>query len=232
MKRSFATPVILLLIIIISNGIGQPIYAEKGTAIFEKIESDQNDLIIQDVRLKVQYKNRFVLLEELIQEGQTAEEARTFPQIENGSTIHVNATYSTVIGKSNSIVIREFSVMVFEVTNESFSTEVGVSRYNYNNPEELVLKPNSSKSEFININSLKLPIYTNYKFVFRVQYHIYRGNEAPQDSYYNQNMTFELIKSYPTPPYFLIYAFYAISIIFIALIAVGLYGDRKYKITS
>ncbi|MFX1515244.1 MAG: hypothetical protein ACFFC6_02980, partial [Promethearchaeota archaeon] len=55
------------------------------------------------------------------------------------------------------------------------------------------------------------------------------GNETVLDTYYSRNITFELVKSYPTPPYIIIYAFFGGLIVLLALIIFGLYGDRKYK---
>ena len=68
-----------------------------------------------------------------------------------------------------------------------------------------------------------------YKFVFRVQYHIHDKDVTEKNSYYFRNITFELIRSYPIPPYIIIYAFFGVVIMLIALVVFGLYGDRKYK---
>ena len=175
MKKLLANTGILILIILITTGI-KPSYqsiADPSTPIM-KVGSEDSDIIIKKVDLRVLVDNGFMPLEDLVLEGQTAEEASTFPRIVNGSTVKVNATYSTLIGGSDSFVIREFVIMVFDNVNDSVSFEVGVSRYRFVNPEEFILKPNSSKTEVITIDSISLPDFTAYKFVFRVQYHIYQ----------------------------------------------------------
>jgi hypothetical protein len=42
-------------------------------------------------------------------------------------------------------------------------------------------------------------------------------------------MTFEFIPGFPPPPEILLYLFFFVGFVFVALVAIGIYGDRKYK---
>ena len=63
----------------------------------------------------------------------------------------------------------------------------------------------------------------------RISDHIHDGDLTEQYSYYHRNITFELVKSYPVPPYIIIYAFFGVFLILLVLVIFGLYGDRKYQ---
>jgi len=231
MKKLFVQATILIVIIAIFIGISTFISPFNIRASPNNNESGTELIVIEKVNLEAKKSNRYVVLEELIAEGQNPEEGTTFPQLVNKSTLRINTTYSTIIGRNESLVIHEFAIDVYEIVsggNHTFIKTVGLVNYYYQSPEDLILQPNSSKSEAVPIDSLELPTLGTYKFVFRVQYHVYQGDELPLDSYFAQNMTFELVKSYPTPPYIIIYAFYFVCIILIIFIILGLYGRRKW----
>ncbi|MFX0184392.1 MAG: hypothetical protein ACFE95_15025 [Candidatus Hodarchaeota archaeon] len=231
MKKLFIQATILIIIIAIFSGSFAFVSPFNVRASPNNNESGTKLIVIEKVNLEVKKSNRYVVLEELIAEGQNPEEGTTFPQLVNRTSLRINTTYSTIIGRNESLVIHEFAIDVYEIIsggNHTFTKNVGLVTYYYQNPEDLILQPNSSKSEAIYIDSLELPTLGTYKFVFRVQFHIYQGDELPLDSYFAQNMTFELVKSYPTPPYIIIYAFYFVSILLIIFIILGLYGRRKW----
>lgn len=231
MKKLFVQATILIVIIVIFIGISTFVSPFNVRASPNNNESGTELIGIEKVNLEVKKSNRYVVLEELIAEGQNPEEGTTFPQLVNKSALRINTTYSTIIGRNESLVIHEFAIDVYEIVsggNHTFTKTVGLVNYYYQSPEDLILQPNSSKSEAVHIDSLELPTLGTYKFVFRVQYHVYQGDELPLDIYFAQNMTFELVKSYPIPPYIIVYAFYFVSIILIIFIVLGLYGRRKW----
>ncbi|MFX0172202.1 MAG: hypothetical protein ACFE9L_09795 [Candidatus Hodarchaeota archaeon] len=232
MKKLIAQITIILLIIAIFHKNPNFITPINVQALPSNDESGTKLIIVEKVNLEVKKGNQFVILEELIAEGQNPEEGASFPQLVNRSTIRINATYSTIIGNTESLVIHEFAIDVYEVIigeAHNFNKTVGLVEYYSQEPADLILPPNSSKSEDISIDSLELSSYGTYKFVFRVQYHVLQSDGTILTTYFPQNLTFELVKSYPSPPYVIIYAFYFVSAIFIALIAFGIYGSRKYK---
>lgn len=205
-----------------------------------RFSSNKEPLVINEVNIEVKVNNKFVPLEELISEAVSPEFKDPLPQILNKSLLHINASYSTIIGRTEKLAIHKFSVDVYSVTSGedilNYSAPLAFY-YDTNDPPdpryntiEFVLGPNSSKSEDTTVH-LELRSFGVYKFVFRVQYHVFGGNETVFDTYYNRNITFELVKSYPTPPYVIIYAFFGGLIVLLALIIFGLYGDRKYKQT-
>lgn len=231
---------ILLLIITISSGFGQqhsvfPVAIKSSP---NTVNASNDLLIIDVVNIEAKVQNRFVPLDDLISEALNPEfQEYPLPQLVNKTSLRINASYSTVIGSSVSLVIHHFAVDVYRVISGEKDTlnrtAVLSLYYNPDDPKlnliEFILEPNSTKSEVVIVPSLDLIRYGIYKFVFRVQYHIYRGDETPVDSFYHQNITFSLIKSYPTPPVVIIYAFIGVLFIFLALVIFGLYGDRKYR---
>jgi hypothetical protein len=203
-----------------------------------KAQSESPLIEIREVNLEVEKDGEFVELEKLTLDEPTTGQTILTPQVVNNSKLRVNASYSTIIGNEESIVIHSFSVEVYEVlTGESDNlTTVAPdieksmrSEYEEDNPEELVLPPNSSKSELLHIPYLALPTYGNYKFAFKVEYHVYGGDRLSKMVYFAKNMSFEFVESLPEPPYVLYFLFYTISIVFIAFVALGVYGSRRYK---
>ena len=241
MIKLFVKAMILLIIISISSGFNHSNSSTAVTASLNSSNSNGNLLIIDEVNIEAKVKNRFVPLDKLISETPTiiseTEVQNPLPQILNNTSFRFNASYSTVIGHSQSLVIHHFALDIYRVISgekhELNQTSLLSLYYDPNDPQsnlmEFVLEPNSSKSEALIFPSLELISYGIYKFVFRVQYHVYQGASSPVESYYNRNITFELIESYPTPPYIILYAFYIVLFIFVALIVFGKYGDRKYQ---
>lgn len=238
MRKIFAYSLLCLIVFSIFSGssISFPKnLVQTPPSFFINAEDEEPLVIIHEINLEIKVNDKFVVLDELIPEVQNPEEGGTPPQIVNKSTIKVNATYSLSYGRSESIVIRQFAIDIYEVISgeqDKLNKTVGIVNYRYQSPEDLILKPNSSKSELVIVNSLSLPAYATYKFVFRVQYHIYKGEQLPKDSLFPQNMTFELIAAYPSPPYFILFIFYFVCVIFIALVVLGIYGNLRYKGTE
>jgi len=232
MVRHVIQNTLIISVILLSLGIMPSAPTEMMKLNTIAAQSESPSIIIQQVNLEVEKDGEYYILEELvIEEPTTGEQLRT-PQFLNKSSIRINATYSTVIGDSKDIVIHFFAVEVYEVIigeNDNISTVAGISPYEYNNPEDLVLPPNSSKSEIIDIPSLILPAFGNFKFVFRVQYHILDGDMTPKNAYFAQNMSFELVESLPEPPYAILIVFYMVAFVLIAFVVLGIYGNRKYK---
>ncbi|MFX0015209.1 MAG: hypothetical protein ACFFB2_10445 [Promethearchaeota archaeon] len=236
--KSKAFSLSLLLIIVISCGLnhpGAPIAVKASTT---KPNTNGGRLVIDLVNIEAKVQNKFVSLEELISEAPSPEfQENPLPQLLNGTSLRINASYSTAIGDSIRLAIHEFAVDIYTVIsgeNDILNRTIVLSLYY--DPEntkyniiDFVLQPNSSKSEVVTVPALELVTYGIYKFVFRVKYHIYQGDEREQIAYYYRNVTFELVRSYPTPPYILVYLFFGFLIIFIALILFGKYGDRRYK---
>ena len=232
MVRYVAQTIIILLVIMLSVGV----YPSTQTEIMKintvEAQSESPLIIIQQVNLEVEKDGEYFPLEELTIDDPTITDQLLTPQFLNKSAIRVNATYSTIIGKSDKIAIHSFAVDVYEVitgARDNFTIQAGVSLYNYEPPEELVLRPNSSKSEIVEIPSLILPTYGFYKFVFRVQYHIFEGSQTPVEVYFPYNMSFELVESLPEPPYVILFIFYSLAFVLIAYVVLGIYGNRKYK---
>ena len=216
----------------LSLGINPSVQTEIVKVNAVATQSDSPLVVIQQVNLEVEKDGEFFPLEELIIDDPTIDDPDRSPQFLNKSNIRINATYSTVIGNSKSVAIHSFAIDVYEVitgTSDNFTIQAGISRYDYDPPEELVLPPNSSKSEIVEIRSLTLPTYGRYKFVFRVQYHIYEGSQTPVEIYFAQNMSFELVESLPEPPYVILILFYSFAFLLIAYVVLGVYGNRKYK---
>ncbi len=232
MVRYVAQTTLILSVIMLSLGIYPSIQTENMKINSVAAQSESPLIIIHQVNVEVEKTGKFFTLEELIIDDPTIDDQLLTPQLLNKSTLRVNTTYSTIIGNSEEIAIHFFAVDVYEVitgTSDNFTVQAGISLYKYEPPEELVLPPNSSKSEIIKIPSLILPTYGLYKLVFHVQYHIYEDSQLPIEIYFPQNMTFELVESLPEPPYVILIIFYAVAFILIAFVALGVYGNRKYK---
>ena len=232
MKRIFIQTSVILTIMLLSFSITPLIPSEtmKVTGISAQIESPL--IVIQEVNLEVKKGSEYFILEELVSdEPRTGEELLT-PQIVNKSSLRINASYSTLIGNLEELVIHSFGIEVYEVLTgeaDNFTKIAAYSEYRHETPEELILSPNSSKSEVIEIDSLILPTFTTYKFVFNVEYHIYNSYYASQRAYFNQNMTFELVENLPEPPYLIVIIFYLLVFAFIALVVLGVYGNYKFR---
>ena len=232
MVRYVIQTTIIISVIMLSLGILPSVPTEMMNLNSVTAQSESPLIIIQQVNLEVEKDGVFFILEELELDDPTIGDQLRIPQFLNKSTIRVNATYSTIIGNFEEIVIHFFAIEVYEVItgeNDNITVEAGISPYNYNNPEDLVLPPNSSKSEIVEIPSLILPDFGNYKFVFRVQYHVMDGDQLPKDAYFAQNMSFELVESLPEPPYAILIVFYTLAFVLIAFVILGIYGNRKYK---
>ncbi|UCG02372.1 MAG: hypothetical protein JSW11_22660 [Candidatus Heimdallarchaeota archaeon] len=232
-----AISLIILLLVVISCGVNRSVSPVAVKSSPTRSSANGELLVIDELNLKAKVNKKFVPLEELIPEVVSPEfQDNPLPQLLNNTIIHVNASYSTIIGRSERIAIHQFTVDIYSVISgekhELNHTEALSRYYDINDPNldiiEFVLDPNSSKSEDV-VFPLKLMTYGVYKFVFQVQYHIEGLDLAPKNAYYSRNITFELVKSYPIPPYIIVYAFFAVVVIFITLILFGLYGDRKYK---
>ena len=246
--KLFVKTTIILLILAISNSIDHSVSPVTVRASPENDILDDSLLVIDKINIEAKTQNRFAPLEEFIPDvplKKTAEEQNPLPQLLNKTSLRINASYSNVIGSSKSLVIHYFALDVYKVisggNDELNRTSALTIYYDPNNPKkdipELILGPNSSKSEAIILDRpdldppevLTLKDFGIYKFVFRVQYHIYEGDVTPVDSFYHENITFEFVRSYPTPPYIIIYAFFIVFFIFIAWVVLGIYGDRKYR---
>lgn len=238
--KLFVKTTIILLILAISNSIDHSVSPVTVRASPDNVNSEDSRLVIDVVNIEAKKHGHYVPLEEFISEApikKTAKEQSSLPQLLNGTYLRVNASYSTIIGNSENLAIHQFTIDFYQIVssrNHTLIRPVPLSLY-YNpddpklNIPELILKPNSSKSELITDLKFEAKELGIYKFVFRVQYHIYEGDVTPLNSYYHENITFELVGSYPTPPYIIIYAFFIVLFIFIAWVVLGIYGDRKYR---
>ncbi|MFX1538776.1 MAG: hypothetical protein ACFFDI_31700 [Promethearchaeota archaeon] len=228
---------IILLLIVISSGTnhtGSPIIVKASPT---GPRSNEDLLVFDEVNIEAKVNNKFVPLDDLISEAISPEfQDNPLPQLVNNTLIHINTSYSTVLGRPEKVAIHQFAVDIYSVISgeehtlnhtEILSLYYDQADLNYD-VVEFVLDPNSSKSEDA-FFPLTLMTFGVYKFVFRVQYHVLDIDVTVKTSYYSRNITFELIKSYPVPPYVIIYAFIGVIIIFIALVIFGLYGDRKYQ---
>ncbi len=228
---------LLLLIIAISSGLYHSVSSVAVRASPNNVNSNEELLVIDIINIEAKKKNRFLPLEEFISEAPIAEfQENPLPQLLNRTSLRINASYSTVIGMSERLVIHRFSLDVYRVISgkqaELNRTAVLSLYYDPDNPKydtvEFLLEPNSSKSEVIIVPSLELVRFDIYKFVFRVQYHVVGQEETTMNSYYYRNFTFELVKSYPSPPYIILIAFVIVLFILLIWVVLGIYGDRKY----
>jgi len=237
------------MLIVVSSGTNLTVSLVTVKASPTEPTSNEELLIIDEVNIEAKVNNKFVPLEELISEAINPEfQDEPLPQLLNNTALRINASYSTIVGSSEILVIHQFAVDIYRVNPGGVdtlnSTNPVAYYYHPDDPQintiEFTLGPNSSKCEAVTLEStpstppdqrpeLVLPEYGIYKFVFRVEYHTFGGNATTRESYYFRNITFELVKSYPTPPYIIIYAFLGGIIVLIVLIIFGLYGDRKYK---
>ncbi|MHA1974933.1 MAG: hypothetical protein ACTSW1_18210 [Candidatus Hodarchaeales archaeon] len=236
MRKIIALTLITVMLITLHTGADATNSVIKTGNTSNSIQDYSNLLVIDSVHLEVKKGNSYVQLEDLIEESQKVQEQNPNPKIVNGSSIRIYSIYSTVIGRSESLVIHHFSVDIYkdltgesDILNKSYDN---IINYRYQEPEDFVLPPNSTKLEVLEIPSLYLAEVGLYKFVFRVQFHIFEGDELPKDVLYSTNLTFELVEAYPTPPYIIIYSFYFVTFIFVAIVALGLYGDKKYKVVD
>jgi hypothetical protein len=227
--------IVFLLILVISTGYNNtPTSNAIPTSSNAVVSTSEELLVIQKVNIEAEYKGKFVQLSELIpeiQQSENYEEQNPLPRIKNNTIMRVNATYSTLKENSYSIVIWHFSVDVYEVVSagsDTFNGSLASSAYRYENPAEVVLPPNSSKAEALTFH-LSLPSTGTYKFSFRTLCQIHTGVEDSIDVLYHENITFELVRNYDSPPYIIIYTFVAVVFTFIAMVLLGLYGNRKYK---
>ncbi len=231
MIRKIIQPSLIVFVTVLSLGImpfTQPKMIQVDGA---RAQTEPHLIKIQQVNLEVEKDGEFVTLEELILDEPTTGQTTLTPQLVNNSKLRVNASYTTIIGNDESIVIHSFAVEVYEVlTGETDNLTTAVRRdYQSDIPEELVLPPNSSKSELLIIDQLPLPTYGNYKFAFRLHYHIFDGDKTVKNVFFSQNMSFEFVESLPEPPYILFVLFYGVFFIFCAFVLLGIYGNRKYK---
>lgn len=227
--------IILFLILVIATGYNNTHTSKAiSTSSNAVVSTSEELLVIQIVNIEAEFKGKFVQLSELIPDipqSENYEEQNPLPRIKNNTIMRVNATYSTLMENSDNIVILHFSVDVYEVISagsDTFNGSLASTLYRYEKPAEVVLPPNSSKAEALTFR-LVLPSTGTYKFSFRTQCQIYTGMEDPIDVFYHENITFELVRNYDTPPYIIIYAFVAVVFIFIAMVLLGLYGNRNYK---
>ncbi|MFX1504624.1 MAG: hypothetical protein ACFFDC_00775 [Promethearchaeota archaeon] len=228
---------IILLLVVILSGTNPSVSPVVVKALPTQSNSNGDILIFDEVNIEAMVNKKYVPLEDLISEAVSPEfQDNPLPQLLNNTLIHINASYSNALGHSGKLAIHQFAVDIYSVISgeehelnytEILSLYYDQADLNYD-VVEFILYPNSSKSEDVYF-PLTLMTFGVYKFVFRVQYHIYEGDVSAKTSYYSRNITFELIRSYPVPPYVIIYAFIGVVIIFIALVIFGLYGDRKYK---
>jgi len=232
-KRIIGHIVLIILVLAFFIGNDEPVASlVKENPLKTKITNDLKLLEIQQLNIEAWYNRRFVSLEELVEEtivSENFEEQNPLPQILNGTDIRINTTYATLFSRLDTIVVHEFAVDVYQVLSgeEGNQTIVGGTFYRYQEPEETILLPNSSKAESFTF-PLYLPEYGTYKFVFRVVYHIYDGNEVPEVSFYPRNISFNLVRSYATPPYIILYIFYGVMVAFIAILILGVYGRFKF----
>lgn len=233
-----AFSLIILLLVVISSDVNRSVSPVTVKASPTKVSANGGLMTIDEVNIEAKVGSNFVPLEELISEAVSPEfQDNPLPQLLNNTLLHINASYSTVIGRSESLAIHQFTVDIYSVISgeeHKLNHTERLSRYyDQSNPNldivEFVLGPNSSKSEDVVFPLDKLMTFGVYKFVFQVQYHIDHGDVNIKTSYYYRNITFELVKSYPIPPYIIFYAFFILLIILIALIIFGLYGNRKYQ---
>ncbi|MHA1541400.1 MAG: hypothetical protein ACTSQH_00315 [Candidatus Hodarchaeales archaeon] len=232
MVRYVVKTTLIISVIMLSLGIYPSTQTEIMYVNTVAAQSESPLIVIQQVNLEVEKDGEYLPLDALIINDPTIDDQLLTPQFLNKSTIRVNATYSTIIGNLLSIAVHSFAVDVYEVitgANDNFTVQAGIALYNYEPPEQVVLPPNSSKSEIIDIDSLTLRTYGFYKFVFRVQYHIFDGSQTPIETYFAHNMSFELVESLPEPPYVILIIFYALTFVLIAFVILGIYGNRKYK---
>ncbi|MHA2204174.1 MAG: hypothetical protein ACW991_10840, partial [Candidatus Hodarchaeales archaeon] len=172
---------IILFLVVISSGINQSIPPVTVMASPTTPSSNGELLVIDEVNIEAKVNNRFVPLDELISEAVSPEfQEEPFPQLLNNTLLRINASYSTVVGRSESLAIHQFTLDIYSVISgeehELNLTETLSLYYDQNDPKldivEFVLGPNSSKSEDV-VLPLKLITFGTYKFVFRVQYHIH-----------------------------------------------------------
>ena len=154
--ESKAISLITLILVVISSGLNQSI--PPITVIASPTEPSSNGelLVIDVVNIEAKVNNRFVPLEELISEVVSPEfQEEPFPQLLNNSLLHINASYSTVVGRSESLAIHQFTLDIYSViSGEEHKlnlTETLSLYYDQNDPNldivEFVLGPNSSISE-------------------------------------------------------------------------------------
>ena len=235
MTNKFVQTAIITCVLLLSAGITP--FTQSQTMKITVVEAADTPplIVIKEVNLDVEKDGSFQNLASLVIEQPSAGDDIFLPTLLNKSKVRLNATYSTSIGNSEEIVIQYFAVEVHKeilAEGDNASTTqfvVGTSPYRFEQPAELTLKPNSSASEVITIPSLTLPEFTTYKFVFLVQYHIFKGDETPQRAYFYQNMSFNLVKNLPEPPYVIIGLFYTLFFMLMALVILGVYGNRRYS---
>lgn len=233
MRKLFALLLILMSLTSVLTQINNPYLILQVDATPQSSQISSDLLEVNLLHLEVKKDNKYVQLEDLIEESQKVEEKNPNPKIANGSSIKVQVIYSLPIGRSESLIIRKFSIDIYkDLTGEADQLNksyTGASDFRYEDPAEVILPPNSTRSDIVEIPALYLAEVGTYKFVFRVEFHVYQGDELPLSSYYPENYTFDLVKGYASPPYIILYVFYFVSILFIGLIVLGIYGDRKYR---
>ena len=115
MIRYVVKTTLILSVIMLSLGIYPSTQTEIMYVNTVAAQSESPLIIIQQVNLEVEKDGNFYILEErAIDDPTTADQLRT-PRFLNKSTIRVNATYSTIIGNSEEIVIHFFAIEVYEV---------------------------------------------------------------------------------------------------------------------
>ena len=152
MIRKIIRPSIIVFVIILSLGFLPSTQPEMIQINVVKAQAESPLIEIQEVNLEVEKDGEYTPLEKLTLDEPTTGQTTLTPQVVNNSKLRVNASYSTVIGNEDSIVIHSFSVEVYEVlTGESDNRTIltpdveknMLSEYKEDNPEELILPPNS-----------------------------------------------------------------------------------------
>lgn len=223
-----------IILVIILTGFTNTSTSTATITMPKRVSSGSDLLNIQIVNIEIFYKNKFVPLGELIPESVQSEHLQdqdTLPRLKNNSLMRINASYSTFQKSQYDIVIWHFSIEVYEVVSKGYDTfngSLGASSYRGEEPPEVVLPPNSSKAELIYFK-LKLPSSGTYKFSFRALASIRDGIEDPVDVFYFENISFNLVRFYEDNPDIILYLFFGVTVMFIAIIGLGIYGNRKYK---
>ena len=140
MVRYVVKTTLILSVIMLSLGIYPSTQTEIMYVNTVAAQSESPLIVIQQINLAVEKDGEYLPLDALVIDDPTIDDQLLTPQFLNKSAIRVNATYSTIIGNSESIAIHSFAVDVYEVItgdNDNFTAryiwdcQEDVARYHF-----------------------------------------------------------------------------------------------------
>jgi hypothetical protein len=151
----------------------------------------------------------------------------TPPEVKNNTKSRFTATFFNDV--QTDAIIQTFMVNIFNTTN----TTVPESSYEYKFPTERaieeVIKPLQSKTQSIDIKLSFSELDSQY--TVQIRYYYLLSTNRSEILFVNapSNFSLAVIPNDIEPPEFILLLWYGVTILFIAHVSFGLYGNRRKK---